>query len=181
MARIEPVDQPNIEQSALLAKSLHGPDGNPLNVFATLVRWPELMRRINALGGFFLVASSLNAREREIGILRTAGFTQCSYEIAQHRWLGAEAGLSGEEIEAAIDSGREQHWNQGDTALLAFVDELLHSGTIGETTWNGCAAYFDDTRRAELLALVGFYRMLAGVLNGLAVDIDASVPHGPVA
>lgn len=82
--------------------------------------------------GFFLVASSLNAREREIGTLRTAGFTQCSYEIAQHRWLGAEAGLSGEEIEA-IDSGREQHWNQGDTALLAFVDELLHSGTIGET------------------------------------------------
>ena len=42
-------------------------------------------------------------------------------------------------------------------------------------TWGRLSALFDEQQRIELLVLVGFYRMLAGVLNGLDVDLDRSV------
>lgn len=175
MPRIEPVENPDSEQAKLLSKSLPGPDGQPLNVFKTLVRWPELMRRVNALGGFFFVAASLDPHERELVILRTAAFARGSYEVGQHRWLGAEVGLSPDEIAAAIDQRLEHAWSPEHSAMLALVDELLETDTVGDKTWNAAALYFDETQRTELLALVGYYRMLAGILNGLVVELDGSV------
>ena len=175
MSRIEPVENPDAEQVKLLSKSLAGPDGQPLNVFKTLVRWPDLMRRVNALGGYFIVAANLDAREREIVILRTAGSARSAYEIGQHRWLGAKAGLAPDEIEAAVDPRHEHIWSPRDIAMLGLVDELLATDTASNETWDSSALYFDETQRTELLVLVGFYRMLAGILNGLDVELDASV------
>ena len=47
--RIPPVEAPDEEQQELLAKTLMGPDGEPLNVFKTLAHRPRLLRRVNNL------------------------------------------------------------------------------------------------------------------------------------
>ena len=173
--RIPPVGKPDKEQRALLAKTLPGPDGKPLNVFLTLAHRPELMRRINALGGYFMVHGGLGAREREIVILRTAAHARSVYEIGQHRWIAARLGLSPGEIEAALDPGSAHGWSSCDRLLLDFTDELVYRDTITDGTWGALGGFFDDDQRVELLVLVGFYRMLAGALNSLRVDLDQSV------
>lgn len=61
--RIQPVEDPDAEQSALLAKTLAGPDGQPLNIFRILVHRPELMKRVNALGGYFMAHGGIQVRE----------------------------------------------------------------------------------------------------------------------
>lgn len=176
--RIAPVDQPDDEQRELLAKTLPGPDGQPLNVFATLAHLPHLLRRVNALGGYFFVKGSIEVREREIVILRTASRIGSDYEIGQHRWIGAKAGLTPAEIEAAIDPSADHDWSPDDRALLAFTDELLDTDTIGDAAWEAVGGRYDDLGRAELLVLVGYYRMLGGVLNGLGIELDRSVAAG---
>jgi 4-carboxymuconolactone decarboxylase len=175
MPRIEPVEQADEEQAKLLSKSLPGPDGQPLNVFRTLVHRPELMRRINGLGGYFFVHGGIEVRERELVILRTAARVKCAYEIGQHRWIGAKAGLTPEEIEAALDAMLDHRWSNDDAALLAFADELLSTDTVSDVSWEALGGRYDDTHRTELLVLVGYYRMLAGVLNGLQIELDPSV------
>jgi 4-carboxymuconolactone decarboxylase len=173
--RIPPVREPDDEQRELLAKTLHGPDGEPLNVFRTLAHRPQLLRRVNALGGYFMVDGALELRDRELAILRTAGHAHSAYEAGQHRWLGARAGLSREEIEAALDPGTRHVWSADDAALFGFVDELATRDTVSDAAWDALGARLDAHQRAELLVLVGFYRMLAGVLNGLGVELDAAV------
>jgi 4-carboxymuconolactone decarboxylase len=172
---LEPLDELDPNQAALLAKSLPGPDGEPLNVFRTLVRVPELMRRINAMGGYFFVAGQLSVRDRELVILRTAAYAGSNYEVGQHRWLGAEAGLSMGEIAAALDPASPFVWPERERRLLGFVDELLEGDTVSSKTWHHLAPEFSETERLELLVLVGYYRMLAGVLNTVGVELDASV------
>jgi 4-carboxymuconolactone decarboxylase len=171
--RIPTVDDPDEEQAGLLAKTLLSPEGRPLNVFATLAHSPQLLRRMNALGGYFFVHAGIPARDRELVILRTAGRIGCAYELGQHRWIGAEAGLMPEEIESAIVPQSTHQWSPEDRALFTFVDEVLSSDTVGDDSWDGLAGSYDELQRAELLVLIGYYRMLGVVLNGLRVQLDA--------
>lgn len=173
--RIPPVQRPDDEQREALAKTLPAPDGEPLNVFLTLAHVPRLLRRINALGGYFMAHGGIPVREREIVILRTAAHARSHYEIGQHRWIGAEAGLTEKEIEAAVDPSSPHLWSDDDAALLAYTDELMLTGTVSDAAWTRIAKRSGEQRCVELLALVGFYRMLAGILNGIRVELDPSV------
>jgi 4-carboxymuconolactone decarboxylase len=170
--RIPPVAEPDEEQSALLEKTLRGPHGTVLNVFATLGHSPQLLRRVNALGGYFFVHARIAPRERELVILRTAALIGSGYEIHQHRWIGAQAGLTAAEVEGATSLDSHHPWSGEDAALLAFTEEVIRTDTVTDATWDALAGCYDELQRAELLALIGFYRMLGGVLNGLRVRIE---------
>jgi len=164
------VHEPSPEQSELLSKTLLTEQGRPLNVFATLAHNPKLLKRFNALGGFFLRHGQLAARERELVILRVAARTGSEYEHAQHRVLGTRAGLSGDEIERT--RGALRGWDGVDLALLKFVDEMIDSDGAAVLTWDTMAARFEQDQLIELVLLVGFYRMLAGFLLAVGVELE---------
>jgi 4-carboxymuconolactone decarboxylase len=170
--RIAVPSQFDDEQLRQLAKSPRTPSGRPLNLFATLAREPELMRRVNAMGGFFPTRGRLDGRTRELAILRTAGSLGCEYELSHHRPAGERLGLTPEEVAAAADPGIEHDWSRADGALLELVDELLARHTVTDARWSGLDGSLDDGRRLELLILVGFYAMLAGLLDAVGVELD---------
>jgi AhpD family alkylhydroperoxidase len=171
--RVEPVVEPDEDQRTRLAKAPTTADGAPLGLFATLAHRPRLMTRINALGGALMFDSSLAERERELVILRTAGHARCTYQVVHHRSLGATAGLTAAEIDAAIDPAVAHTWKPADGALLRVVDEVTVGADVSDLAWSDLDGVLDAPQRIELLALVGFYRMLAGVLNGARVIPDA--------
>jgi hypothetical protein len=59
--------------------------------------------------------------------------------------------------------------------LLRVTDELAADVDVSDAAWTGLEGVLDDGGRVELLVLVGFYRMLAGLLNGARVELDALV------
>jgi 4-carboxymuconolactone decarboxylase len=173
--RIEPVREPDAEQRALLASTLSRADGAPLNLFATLAHAPRLARRVSALGGYFAVHAAIAARDRELVVLRTAARVESDYEIAHHRVIGAAAGLTAEEIDAAADPALPHAWAPADRALLDLADELIHEHRISDATWSALADR-EEAERIELVVLAGTYALLGGVLNGLRVELDPSPP-----
>jgi AhpD family alkylhydroperoxidase len=122
-----------------------------------------------------MFGSSIAARERELVILRTAALGRCAYEIHHHRSLGAAAGLSEQEIGAALDPLTVHAWSPADLALLAITDEIAAGADVSDEAWVQLDGVLDEAQRLELLVLVGFYRMLAGVLNGARVEVDELV------
>lgn len=172
--RIAPVREVDAAQREALGKTpLAGPDSVPLNVFATLAHRPQLLRRVNALGGYFGLHGSVPVREREIVILRTAGWVRSAYVEAHHRRLGREAGLSPEEIDAAAHPASAHPWSARDGSLLRFTDELLANDTVSDEAWDALADPWGDAGRLELLMLAGHYRMLGAMLNAVRVEVDA--------
>lgn len=168
--RIAPVAEPDEEQAALLSKTLLTKDGRPLNLFATLAHNPLLLKRFNALGGFFLRHGELSARERELVILRVAARTGSVYEHAQHVVVGEQAGLSRDEIERA--GGPLESWGEDERTLLRFVDEMIDSDGAEVTTWESLRPRYSDVQLLELSMLVGFYRMLAAFLVVVGVQVE---------
>ena len=177
--RLAPVEEWDTDVAATLAKTIER-DGTPLNVFTTLAHNPRLLKRVNVLGGLFLTRSSLPPRDRELVILRVGARSLCDYEFGHHVLIGRQAGLTDDEIEAVAAVGDERDWPTADAELLAFTDELLDQCSLGDETWEQLYLRFQPDQLVELVALVGFYRMLCGVLNTCGVQREAGVPGLPV-
>jgi alkylhydroperoxidase family enzyme len=175
--RLLPIASPSPEAAEILAKSF-AVEGKPLNIFGTLAHHPLLLRRYLALGGVFLRFGELPARVREIVILRVAWWTGSVYEFGQHTRIGLEAGLGREEIGRLARPGAGG-WAAPDAVLLAMVEELHSADRVGDETWRELAARFSESELLELLALAGFYRMTAGLLNSAGVEPEPGVAGWP--
>lgn len=168
--RIAPVAEPTDEQRALLETAVPAPGQAPPNVMATLVRHPTLMRRINALAGAFLVHGTLPARDRELVILRVAWRCDSLYEYGQHVVPGRRAGLTDDELRAVCAEGSAG----GD--LVRFADTVLAGQAITDELWSALRGCYTDEQLLELIALVGFYRMMAGIIDAAGVELDPGLP-----
>jgi alkylhydroperoxidase family enzyme len=162
----------------------------PMHIFATLARSPELFRRWMGFGGALLYGS-LPSRLSELVILRTAYRFDGRYEWAQHVEMGQTRGVTPAEIEAlggdqaALDAVA---WEPLERAALRAVDETRDDGAVSDDTWAALAAHLDDAGLIELLMLIAHYMMLTTVLRSLRVELEpraeaaaASVRGGPPA
>jgi 4-carboxymuconolactone decarboxylase len=187
-ARIEPV--PPAEWDETLSRLLTASPGGfeePMHIFTTLARQPELFRRWLGFGGA-LLAGRLPGRTRELVILRTAYRFNARYEWAHHIALGAAQGISADETAALGGDLSAVTWDPFERALLAAVDETADDGAVSDATWSILAQRLDDAEMVELLILMAHYVMLSSVLRSLRVPLEPSavalaeaVPGGPSA
>ena len=59
--------------------------------------------------------------------------------------------------------------------LVDAVDELAANDALGEQTWTMLSAHYSPEQMLELIAMAGFYRMLAGILNSVQVKVEADM------
>jgi len=170
--------------SRLLA-TLPGGTGEPMHIFTTLARQPELFGRWLGFGGA-LLAGRLPGRLRELVILRTAYRFNGRYEWAHHIELGAAQGIEPSEVAALGGDVSSVSWDRLERAALAAVDETADGGRVGDDTWSLLAERLDEASLVELVMLIGHYMMLATVLRSLGVRLERSamtladgVPGGP--
>ena len=152
-----------------------GPDSN---IFATLVKAPRLYRRWIAFGGR-LLHGVLEARERELLILRTAWNCSCAYEWGQHALIAARD-LSPEEIARVPAGPTAPGWGEIEATLLQAADELHDTYSITDGTFASLAARYDEEQLIEVPMLVGHYHLVAMTLNSLGVEADPGLPPFPV-
>lgn len=153
-----------------------------LNIFRTLAVHPKLLRSWLPFGGRLLQGSSLEARVRELVILRTAARCGSDYEWGQHVGIGRDAGLSDEEILACAVPGAEGEapgsWSGVERHVLDAVDELVGQHRMADATWSALAdSGWSDQQLIELTMLVGHYAMLAGMLSSVGVHPEAPLPR----
>ena len=173
--RIPPL--PQEEWSDLLRAVLEGTPGGlerPMNIFTTMARHPELFETWVRFGGQLLFQGTLPARDRELAILRTAANSHCEYEWAQHVGLGRASGLTDEEIESARLPLADHEWSDEDALLLGAVDELDASANLGDATWHALSQRYDERQMIEFPMLVGHYKMVAGALNSMRVQVESA-------
>ena len=170
--RIEPVQNPDDEQSQILSKTLLSPDAEPLNLFKVLVNYPEMMKRVNAVGGMFMEHGSLPAQQREIVMLRVAWRSECDYEFAEHAPIGLRVGLSRDEIEDLGKPIDDMGWDGSDLDLVRFTDEVVEDLEVTDETWSRVSESHSQTQMIELSLLAGYYMMLAAFLRTTRVPLE---------
>jgi alkylhydroperoxidase family enzyme len=170
--RIPPLPPAERDQLAeeLLA-SVRTPEGEDLNIFATLVRHPKLMRKWLPFGGALLYRGVLSPRHRELLVLRTAWRCHADYEWGHHVEIAESVGFTSEEIEAITADDLTIHgWSELELALLRAADELHERSRISEPVWGRLAEDLDEPSLIEICYLVGNYHVVAFLLNSLGIQ-----------
>jgi alkylhydroperoxidase family enzyme len=143
-------------------------------VVRTLARRGDLLAPWITLGSAVLAGDLLSRSDAELVVLRIAYRTGSVYEWANHAVAAQLAGMSGDEIRAIADD--DATWPPRQTVLLAAADELYGDDAITDQTWAELERELGEGGAIQLLMLAGFYRMTAGVLNGLGVQPEDGRP-----
>jgi 4-carboxymuconolactone decarboxylase len=184
--RLEPVPRAEWdERLTSLLQSAPGGTEEPMHIFTTLARQPELFRRWLGFGGA-LLSGRLPGRLRELVILRTAFRFDGRYEWSHHIELGRAQGIAAAELAALGGDLSTVEWDPFERAALAAVDETADEGFVSDATWSTLAERLDGAELVELLMLVAHYMMLSSVLRSLRVPLEpaaealaAEVAGGP--
>ncbi|MFJ9628439.1 carboxymuconolactone decarboxylase family protein [Streptomyces sp. NPDC091280] len=144
----------------------------PLNAFRMLSHAPELTGPAIDLG-MAVLGSSLPARLREVVVIAVAARTDCAYGVVQHRPIALRAGVTADQLDALVElRAEEAEFDPVESAALAATEELLARRTLTDGTLGSLRKHLTDRQVVEVITTVGYYTMLAGLLNGLGVDID---------
>ncbi len=150
-----------------------------LNIFRTLAQAPKAFKRFMVWGGYILSeANSLNARDREMVILRTGFNWKSGYEWAQHVRIGLDCGLTQVEIDRIKLGPHAAEWSDADRALLTATDELTQDAFISDATWTALGTC-SEKQKMDLVMTVAQYTQVSMMLNSFGVQLDSDLTLDP--
>lgn len=152
-----------------------------LSVFQVLLRHPALARLLNDLIALLIFKGKLDARLRELVIMRIGWRSHAVYEWTQHWRVAVGLGISEDDLVAVRDDWRSYAgFGEAERAVLAAVDETFESGTITDATWKACErATPGPEALLELVVAIGNWRMFATLLRSLAIPLEDGVDPWP--
>jgi alkylhydroperoxidase family enzyme len=132
---------------------------------------PALAGPFLAYNRVLLQRPVLEARLRELMVLRVAWRTRAAYEWVQHTRIAADLGMTPDEIRAITrdDTGA---WTPLEAELLAATDQLVDHQRIDDETWASLAAQLDERQLVEAVFVVGTYTCLAMAFNSFGLQLD---------
>lgn len=141
-----------------------------LNVYRTMAHHPSLLRSWAPLRQHIVVDNALGPIRSEIVILRTGHRLGSSYEWAHHVSRARSLGLSDERIRAvaAMPEGE-------DGLIVQAVDALFDWRHIPAALESELADRIGREAIFDLIATVGFYITLGGILMTYGTPIDDAI------
>ncbi|HDR9011155.1 TPA: carboxymuconolactone decarboxylase family protein [Burkholderia vietnamiensis] len=178
--RLPPFDPASAsdEQKAVLAEILGGPRGNLNGPFVGWIASPELAQHAQRLGAFCRYRTGLPLRLSELAILETAARWRSQAEWYIHHPIALEAGVPAATADA-IRRGVKPAFESDDDALIhAFATELYDTQRVSDATFARARARFGHEAVVNLVALLGYYALVAMTLNtfGMRADGQTDLP-----
>ncbi len=137
--------------------------GEMLRPFEVLLHSPDLAMHTGSLGAKLRFESDLLDSDRELLILTTAICHRCPFEWDTHLELAVAAGVS----DGAISFLQDQPGTptERESALIEFTRELCTDSTVGDDLFEKVHGLLGNQGIVEAATTVGYYTMLAYVMN----------------
>jgi 4-carboxymuconolactone decarboxylase len=162
-------------QREVAAEITAGPRGEVRGPFIALIHNAELARRIQALGEYLRWKTKLPPKIVELAVLVTARRWTCQHEWFVHSDLARKAGVE-EAVINAIRDGREPPLKGDDALVYAFCREAHATGRVGDMAFDRVVQRYGRDGALDLLALNGYYSMMAMVLNTAGLPLPGNAP-----
>jgi 4-carboxymuconolactone decarboxylase len=172
MARISLIEEhEHPELAPLIGKIRSGRRGSLINVYKLLLHAPAIAEIWLALINVFRTASALDARLREIAIIRVGHLNRVAYVVKQHvPALAIPAGVTIEECAALGEPQCGTAFGARERAALAYVDAMTKDVQVPDAVFAALRTHFDERQIVELTVLIGTYNMHTRVVEALGID-----------
>lgn len=143
----------------------------PINLFRALANNPDGLREFQRVGEWIRHHGQLDARLRELAILRVGYVTRCAYEFSHHVRIGQEFGLTAEDINLVRRPGAAPGDNEGAVVIQAATEITTDLG-LADETWQRLVGLVGTGCAVELVLVVAHYCAVVRILNSLKVDVE---------
>ena len=171
MARLKLLEIDEVEPIAreMFQRSIDD-TGRVINLFKALAHSAKIVRDWNRLGTTLLYKGKLGADLRELAILRVGELAHSAYELAAHRAIGRNVGLSAEQVAAVAEWQDATVFSEQERAVLRYTDEVALNVAASDAAFAGVQAFLSPEQIVELTVSIGYYGMVVRVLESLQVD-----------
>jgi 4-carboxymuconolactone decarboxylase len=160
-----PPDQLTAPQQQAVAAFRAARKAEPTGPFHPLLRSPEVMTRARALGDYLRYQTRLTPRLSEFVILMAARSWSQQYEWAVHYPIAIKAGVTPEVARAIAERRRPEGMTAEEATLYDFCDELMRTQAVGDAAYARMVATFGEPGVVDTVGIVGYYTMIAMMLN----------------
>ena len=160
-----PPEQWNEEQKKVAATIASGPRGEVRGPFLALLRSPGLAHTVQQVGEYLRFKCPLDRRIAEMSTLMAARHWTQQYEWQSHYKHAMKAGLSPAIAQAIAEGCRSTGMAADEEALYDMLTEVLHNQSVCDATYARALGVFGEQGVIELVAIAGYYAMLAMILN----------------
>ena len=174
MSRLDPVP---IDQMTAEQRDLHDliarqrSRGKVQGPFAVMLHAPDICERVADMVNHLLQETRVALPLKELAIITIARQYTAQYEWYVHARRAAEVGLDAAIIDA-IRHRRRPDFRDADEALVYDMTlEMVEQRQLGETLYARALERFGESALVELVALIGFYIMIAVFLVSFDVDV----------
>lgn len=96
------------------------------------------------------------------------------------RQVPAKAGLTEAQIASLVTGGPDDDcWSDEDRTLIRLCDGLQQNCAVDDDVWTHLTAHHSDAAILELLMLVGTYRTVSYLVNGLRLPLESGARRFP--
>jgi len=167
--RIAPATPPHPPETAahLAALMPKGWTGPALALFRLWARHLPMAEALRGVGRYVLAHGTLDARDRELLILRTTARCGAEYEWGVHAvFFPPRVGLDAATVAATCTGAAgDRAFTKRDALLVALADALHDTSTVPDALWSALAAHWDETQLLEMLLVCGFYHLVSFTAN----------------
>jgi alkylhydroperoxidase family enzyme len=144
-----------------------------LNIFHMMAHAESNFRPLLRLGTSILAEQKLDATLRELAILQVAKLSPAEYEWVQHVPIAKAVGASEEQI-AAVERGDAEAacFDERQRLVLRFTAELVAGVRAADSTFRDLVTQFSAREIVELILAIGYYMMLARLMETTGIDVD---------
>ena len=160
-----PPEQWTDEQKKVTAAIASGPRGEVRGPFLALLRSPGLAHTVQQVGEYLRFRCPLDRRIAEMATLMAARHWTQQYEWQSHHAHAMKAGLSPDIAQAIAEGRRPAGMTKDEEALYDMLTETLHNKSVCDATYARAIGVFGEQGVIELIAVAGYYAMLAMILN----------------
>lgn len=146
--------------------------GEVIRPFAILMHRPQIAQPAAELGAQLRFGSTLRDEQRELAILTTGTAHRCDYQWASHIDLALRAGVRPEAARALETGAPLDAFSNEEAVIVGFARALVANTQVDDDTFEAARALLGTAGVVELCSVIGYYSMLAMVLNGCAPGLD---------
>ena len=136
--------------------------GTMIRPYEVMLHVPAMARPAAELGHEIRYEGGLSDHDRELAIIAVATAHSCAFEWDTHVGLARAAGVA----EATIEALRHGDTvGPHDDVIVSFVQQMCATSRVSDAAYDAARNRLGTSGVVELSTLVGYYTMLAFVIN----------------
>lgn len=143
-----------------------------LNVFKVMAHSPELMQSWWRMMVVLLTRLQLDARIRELAILRLFQLKGSSYGFAHHVRIGKDVGLTDEDIASLAAYAKSDRFSTLDRLVLQYTDAATKLDKSAPVLARELRAHLSEREVVELTFCIANWNLMAHLLMSLDVELE---------